>query len=55
MVKYLGILVLLVGALCLIYAGFQPSYDSNVVLGTGLTLTVLGYLLHIILERRSQA
>ncbi len=53
MVKYLGVLVLLVGALCLIYASFNPAYDNNIMLGVGITLTVAGYLLHIILGRRA--
>lgn len=52
MVKYLGTLVLLVGALILIYAGFQPQYDGNTLLGTGIVLVIVGYLAHIVLNRR---
>lgn len=54
MVKYLGVLVLLIGALLLIIAGFKPSYDSNMMLGTGLLLVVGGYLAHIILNRTAK-
>lgn len=53
MKQYLGVLVLLVGALILIYSGFNPSYDSNALLGTGLLLVVLGYVAHILLNRSS--
>lgn len=51
MKQYLGVLVLLIGALILIYTGFNPSYDSNTLLGTGLLLVVLGYIAHIFLNR----
>ncbi len=53
MKKYLGVLVLLIGALILIYSGFNPSYDSNTLLGTGLVLVVLGYIGYIFLNRTS--
>lgn len=52
MVKYLGAIVLLIGALILIYAGINPSYDSNALLGVGISLTILGYLGHIFINRR---
>lgn len=52
MAKYLGVLVLLVGALCLIYAGVNPAYDNNIMLGTGLSLVVAGYVVHIILNAK---
>ncbi|WP_200879440.1 hypothetical protein [Porphyromonas sp. COT-239 OH1446] len=49
--KYIGICVLLLGALLLIIAGFNPS-DDNLLLGSGLALVVLGYLAHIFISKR---
>lgn len=50
--KYIGICVLLIGALLLIWAGLNPS-ESNVFLGSGLALVVIGYLAHIFLMKKS--
>ncbi len=38
----------------LIYAGFNPSYDSNLFLGLGLLGVVVGFILHIVLNRTSK-
>lgn len=50
--KYLGVLVLLIGALLLIWAGFNPSENDNTFLGLGILLVVGGYLAHIFINRK---
>lgn len=50
--KYLGVLVLLIGALLLMKAGFMPSENDNLFLGLGLLLVIGGYLAHIFFSRK---
>ncbi|KGN85483.1 hypothetical protein HQ48_07040 [Porphyromonas sp. COT-290 OH3588] len=51
--KYLGVFVLLIGALLLIWAGFNPSDNNNTILGVGILLVIGGYLTHIFMMRKS--
>lgn len=51
--KYLGVFVLLIGALLLIWAGFNPSDNNNTILGVGILLVIGGYLTHILMMRKS--
>lgn len=51
MAKYLGVLILLIGAVLLIVAGLTPQ-GTNILLGSGLGLVVVGYLAHIFLNRK---
>lgn len=51
MVKYLGVLLLLVGAVLLIVVGFTNP-ETNIMLGSGLALVVVGYLVHIFLNKK---
>lgn len=50
--KYLGVCVLLIGALLLMKAGFLPSENDNLFLGLGLLLVIGGYLAHIFVRRK---
>lgn len=50
--KYLGVLVMLIGVLLLMKAGFVPSENDNFFLGFGLLLVVGGYLAHIFVSRK---
>lgn len=52
MVKYIGALILLLGAVLLIVDGLG-SQESNTLLASGLGLVVLGYIAHIILNRKT--
>ncbi len=52
MKNYIGALILLIGGIILIYAGFNPSYDDNTLLGSGLVAVILGFIVHIIINRR---
>lgn len=51
MVKYLGALVLLIGAILLILTHFVPDHGGNGQLGLGLVLVIGGYLGHIFLNK----
>lgn len=51
MAKYIGTLILLIGAVLLIVAGVTAQ-SSNTLLGTGLALVVIGYIVHIILSKK---
>lgn len=51
----IGILVMLVGACYLIYLGFAGAGQSNVGLVIGLVLVVVGFLLHIVLDRKANS
>lgn len=50
--SYLGIVVLLIGAAFLIYLGINGTGQSNTGLVIGLGLVILGYILHIILDKK---
>lgn len=50
MAKYLGTIILLIGAILLIVEGVIKI--SNVILATGLFLVIAGYLVHIFLGRK---
>lgn len=54
MVKYLGIITLLVGACLLVIEGLTHQ-EGNFLLWFGLILVVGGYIAHILLERRLKA
>lgn len=54
MAKYLGVIVLLVGALLLVVAGLTPQ-TSNLLLLSGLVLVIAGYITHIVLGRQLKA
>lgn len=49
--KNLGVIVLLIGAILLIYLGIVGTGHSNVLLGIGLALVVVGFIGHILLNK----
>lgn len=52
-ITYLGILVEIIGAAILIYLGFAGTGQSNTGLVIGLVLVIVGFLLHIFLDKSS--
>ncbi len=50
--KYLGIIVLTVGAILLMLKAFVISAPSNTLLVVGVVLVLIGYLLHIFLDKK---
>lgn len=51
--KHIGIITLLIGAAILIYRGIIGTAQSNVMVGVGLLLVVLGFVAHILINKRS--
>lgn len=52
--KYLGVLVLLIGVIVLAIPAISGSAGNNVMLVLGLVLVLLGYIGHIILNKNSK-
>lgn len=52
--KYLGVLVLLIGVIVLAIPAISESAGNNVMLVLGLVLVLLGYVGHIILNKNSK-
>ncbi len=55
MKNYIGVIILLLGAITLIYAGFNPSYDDNTLLGVGLLAVVIGFIVHIFVNKTNKS
>lgn len=54
MAKFIGAILVLVGAILLVIEYFmKSSQGSNTFLGLGLGLVVVGYIAHIVLGRRT--
>lgn len=54
MKQYIGILVMLLGALLQLFTYFSDQVESaNTLLGCGLVLVVVGYLAHIFLNKKA--
>ncbi|WP_455250279.1 hypothetical protein [Porphyromonas sp.] len=54
MKQYLGIIVMLIGALLQIFTYFTDQVENaNTYLGIGLVLVVLGYLGHIVMTKKA--
>ena len=51
-ITYLGILVEVIGAAILIYLGFAGTGQTNTGLVIGLVLVLVGFLLHIFLDKK---
>ena len=51
--KYLGTLVMLIGAGVLVFIGVTGGAQANVELFVGLGLILLGYVLHIVLDKKA--
>lgn len=51
-ITYLGVLVEVIGAALLIYLGFAGTGQSNTGLAIGMALVIIGFLLHIFLDRK---
>lgn len=51
--KYLGTLVMLIGAGVLVFIGATGGAQANVGLFVGLGLILLGYVLHIVLDKKA--
>lgn len=51
--KYLGVLIMLIGAGVLIFIGATGGAQANVGLFVGLGLILLGYILHIVLDKKA--
>ena len=52
--NYLGVLILLIGVICLAIPAISGSAGDNVMLVLGLVLVLLGYIGHIILNKNSK-
>ena len=52
--RYLGVLVLLIGVIVLAIPAISGSAGSNVLLVLGLVLVLLGYVGHIMLNKNSK-
>ena len=52
--RYLGVLVLLIGVIVLVIPAISGSAGSNVMLVLGLVLVLLGYVGHIMLNKNSK-
>lgn len=52
--KYLGVLVFLIGVIVLAIPAISGSAGNNVMLVLGLVLVLLGYVGHIILNKNSK-
>ena len=52
--RYLGVLVLLIGVIVLAIPAISGSAGSNVMLVLGLVLALLGYVGHIMLNKNSK-
>ena len=52
--RYLGVLVLLIGVIVLAIPSISGSAGSNVMLVLGLVLVLLGYVGHIMLNKNSK-
>lgn len=52
--KYLGILILLIGVVVLAIPAMSGSMVSNSMLAIGLVLVILGYIAHIFLNKNSK-
>lgn len=53
--KHIGIITLLIGAAVLIYRGIIGVSQSNVMVGVGLLLVVVGFIAHIVINKRFQS
>lgn len=51
--KYLGTIVMLIGAIVLIVIGVTGGAQANTGLFIGLGLIFLGYILHIVLDKKA--
>lgn len=51
--KYLGTLVMLIGAGVLVFIGITGGAQANIGLFVGLGLILLGYVLHIVLDKKA--
>lgn len=51
-ITYLGILIEVIGATILIYLGVAGTSQSNIGLIIGFALVVIGFLLHIFLDKK---
>lgn len=51
----LGVILLLIGAGYLIYLGVAGTGQSNTGLIIGLALVVVGYILHIFLDKKTNS
>lgn len=50
--QYLGVIVLLIGAGVLTFLGIAGTGQSNVGLVVGLVLVIVGFVLHIFLDKK---
>lgn len=51
--RYLGVIVLILGALFLIAQGVVATLLTNTNLIIGLVVVILGYVLHIFLDKKA--
>lgn len=51
--KYLGIIVMTIGAILLILKAFVIATQSNTLLIAGLVLVCIGYVVNIVLDKKS--
>ena len=51
-ISYLGVFIEVIGAAILIYLGIAGTHQSNIGLIIGVVLVILGFILHIILDKK---
>jgi hypothetical protein len=52
LLKYLGVIILLIGVIILALPTFTGGRTSNLILLSGLAAIVIGYFAHIILNKK---
>ena len=54
MKQYIGVIVMLIGALLRLFTYFTDQVEqANTYLGTGLVLVIVGYIIHIVISKKS--
>lgn len=51
LLKYLGIVLVLVGAVILIVCHFQGNTSNNTILATSLVIMITGLIAHIVINK----
>lgn len=52
LLKYLGLILILIGAIILVACYFTGDVNNNVILGSSLTLIIVGLISYIIINKR---
>ena len=52
LLKYLGLILILVGAVLLVACSFTGNVNNNAILGTSAVLIVIGLISYILINKR---